>query len=124
MKSRLLQARVSAYTLSFQQCCSGLVAVGHMQTYWTHLLDIVVAQCTAIFKLLAGEDQALLVWWDAFLVLDLALHIVDGVAGLDLEGDGLAREGLHEAVCYLLVGARRCLSHAVGAYICICSACQ
>ena len=30
------------------------------------------------------------------LVLDLGLDIVDGVRGLDLKGDGLAREGLDE----------------------------
>ena len=61
------------------------------------LLDVVVGEGAAIFELLAGEDQALLVGWDAFLVLDLALDIVDCVGGLDLEGDGLAREGLDEA---------------------------
>ena len=49
-------------------------------------------------KLLAGEDQALLVRGNALLVLDLALHIVDSVRGLDLEGDGLARQGLNEAI--------------------------
>jgi hypothetical protein len=38
-----------------------------------------------------------LVRGDSLLVLDLALHIVDGVAGLDLKGDGLTREGLNEA---------------------------
>ena len=31
-----------------------------------------------------------------FLVLDLGLDIVDGVAALDLEGDGLARQCLHK----------------------------
>ena len=62
------------------------------------LLDVVVAQCSAIFKLLAGEDQAMPVCWDAFLAFDLALDIIDRVPGLDLEGDGLAREGLDEAV--------------------------
>jgi hypothetical protein len=34
------------------------------------LLDIVVTQCPAIFELLSGKDQALLVRGDAFLVLD------------------------------------------------------
>lgn len=63
-----------------------------------YLLDVVVRQRTAVFELLAGEDQALLVGRDSFLVLDLALDIVDCVGGLDLEGDGLAREGLDEAV--------------------------
>ena len=64
----------------------------------TNLLDVVVAEGTAILELLAGEDETLLVWGNALLVLDLALHIVDGVRGLDLEGDGLARQGLNEAV--------------------------
>jgi len=42
----------------------------------------------AILKLLAGEDQAPLVREDALLVPDLGLDVVDGVGGLDLEGDG------------------------------------
>jgi hypothetical protein len=63
-----------------------------------YLLNIIVRQRPTIFELFAGEDQPLLVRWDAFLVLDLALDIVDCVRGLDLEGDGLAREGLNEAV--------------------------
>ena len=57
------------------------------------LLDVVVRQRAAVFQLLAGKDQALLVWRDAFLVLDLGLHILDTVARLDLERDGLARGG-------------------------------
>jgi hypothetical protein len=61
-------------------------------------LDVVVRQRTAILELFAGEDQTLLVGWDALFVLDLALDIVDCVRGLHLEGDGLAREGLDEAV--------------------------
>ena len=61
------------------------------------LLNIVIGQSAAIFELLAGEDQTLLVRWDTLLVcarwsddiesrqqlirlaLDLGLHIVDGV---------------------------------------------
>ena len=62
-----------------------------------YLLNVVIAQSTAIFKLLAGEDETLLVGWDAFLVLDLGLDVVDGVGGLDFESDGLARKGLDEA---------------------------
>ena len=60
------------------------------------LLDIVIGEGATIFKLLAGEDQALLVGGDALLVLNLGLDVVDGVGGLDLEGNGLAREGLNE----------------------------
>ena len=64
----------------------------------TNLLDVVIGEGAAVLELLAGEDQALLVRGNALLVLDLALHIVDGVRGLDLKGDGLARQGLNEAV--------------------------
>ena len=60
------------------------------------LLDIVVGEGAAILELLAGEDQALLVGRDALLVLNLGLDVVDGVGGLDLEGNGFARQGLDE----------------------------
>ena len=65
----------------------------------TNLLDVVVGKRAAILKLLAGENQALLVRGNSLLVLDLCLNIVDCVRGLNLQGDGLARQGLHEAVC-------------------------
>jgi hypothetical protein len=60
------------------------------------LLDVVVGQGTAILELLAGEDEALLVGRDALLVLDFGFHIVNGIGALDLERDGLARQGLDE----------------------------
>jgi len=60
------------------------------------LLDVVVGQGAAVLELLAGEDQALLVRGDALLVLNLLLDIVNRVRGLDLKGDGLASERLHE----------------------------
>jgi hypothetical protein len=60
------------------------------------LLDVVVCQSTAILKLLTSEDKTLLVWGNALLVLDLGLHVVDGVGRLNLQGDGLASEGLDE----------------------------
>ena len=47
------------------------------------LLNVVVRECTAVFQLLTREDKSLLVRGDALLVLDLALHIVNGVRGLD-----------------------------------------
>uniref|UniRef100_A0A453N4S3 Uncharacterized protein n=1 Tax=Aegilops tauschii subsp. strangulata TaxID=200361 RepID=A0A453N4S3_AEGTS len=60
------------------------------------LLNVVVSQGAAILQLLAGKDEALLVRRDSLLVLDLGLDIIDRVRRLDLEGDGLAGEGLHE----------------------------
>ena len=60
------------------------------------LLDVVIRKSAAILQLLASKDQALLIRWDPLLVLDLGLDIINGVTGLDVEGDGLARQGLHE----------------------------
>jgi hypothetical protein len=60
------------------------------------LLDVVVGERAAILQLLAREDEALLVRGDAFLVLDLLLHVFDSVRRLDVESDGLPREGLDE----------------------------
>ncbi|WVZ87262.1 LOW QUALITY PROTEIN: hypothetical protein U9M48_033931 [Paspalum notatum var. saurae] len=60
------------------------------------LLDVVVSKGAAFLKLLASEDEALLVRGDALLVLNLGLHILNCVGGLNLQGYGLAGEGLHE----------------------------
>lgn len=43
------------------------------------LLDVVVGEGAAVFELLAGEDKALLVRRNSFLVLDLGLDVVDGI---------------------------------------------
>ena len=90
-----------------------------------YLLNIVVGERATIFELFAGEDQTLLIGWDAFLVLDLALDIVDRIGGFDLEGDSLAREGLDEAAQWGLEigvgvaeGSRGKLRVGGKAYIC------
>eukprot|EP00968_Pinguiococcus_pyrenoidosus_P002138 scaffold111_cov252-Pinguiococcus_pyrenoidosus.AAC.6 len=63
----------------------------------THLLGgAPVRQRAAVLQLLAGEDEALLIGRNAFFVLDLGLHVLDGVRRLHIERDGLARQGLHE----------------------------
>lgn len=43
-----------------------------------------------VLKLLPGEHQALLIRWDAFLLLDELLDHADGRFGKDFEGDGLS----------------------------------
>jgi len=48
------------------------------------LLDVVVREGPTILKLLASEDQPLLVGWDTLLVLDLGFDILNRVAGLHL----------------------------------------
>lgn len=60
------------------------------------LLDVVVTQSATVFKLLTSEDQTLLVRRNALLVLNLGLHIVNRVRGLNLERDRLASQGLDE----------------------------
>ena len=39
------------------------------------LLNVVIRKSAAILELLTGEDQALLVCWDALLVLDFGLLV-------------------------------------------------
>merc|ERR1711997_123965 len=58
------------------------------------LLDVVVREGPAILQLLPGKDEPLLVRGNPFLVLDLGFDILDGVAGLYFQGDGLAGESL------------------------------
>merc|ERR1711944_286292 len=60
------------------------------------LLDVVVGESSSIFELLTSEDQSLLIWGNSLLVLDLSLDVLNGVGGFDLEGDGLASQGLDE----------------------------
>jgi hypothetical protein len=60
------------------------------------LLDVVIRQSTTIFQLLASEDESLLVRGNSFLVLDLGLHVVNGVRALHLKSDCLTSKSLHE----------------------------
>merc|ERR1719491_2160005 len=46
--------------------------------------------------MLSSEDEALLLWRDAFLVLDLGFHVGDRVIWLDIQSDRLSSEGLDE----------------------------
>jgi len=50
-------------------------------------VELVIRKSAAIFELLAGEGEEL-----------LAMTLVNGVGGLDLDGDGLSSEGLDESL--------------------------
>lgn len=54
------------------------------------LLDVVIRERTAVFKLLSRKDQALLIRRNALLVLNLGLYIIDGIARLNLQSDSLS----------------------------------
>ena len=60
------------------------------------LLNIIFRQVPVVLELFAGEDEALLVRRDAFLVLDLGLDVLDRVAALHLQCDRAAGQRLHE----------------------------
>jgi len=60
------------------------------------LLNVVIRKGSAVLKLLTSEDKSLLIWGDALLILDLGLHVLDGVRCLNIKGDGLASKSLHE----------------------------
>lgn len=81
--------------------------------------NVVIGQRAPVLELLSGEDEALLVGRDAFLVLDLLLDLLDRVAGLHVERDRFARERLHEDLhgdCRLRV----CTRMWVGAVLVYC----
>ena len=58
------------------------------------LLNIVVRQGTTVLELFTSKDKALLVRRNAFFILDLRLHVVDGIRRLDLQRNRLASESL------------------------------
>merc|ERR1719219_2082173 len=60
------------------------------------LLDVVIRESPPILQLLPSEDEPLLVGWDSLLVLDLSLHILDGITRLHLQGDGLPGQSFHK----------------------------
>jgi hypothetical protein len=46
--------------------------------------------------LLSSEDKSLLIGGNSFLILDLGLHVFNGVRWFNIEGDGLSSKGLDE----------------------------
>ena len=81
------------------------------------LLNVVVSQGAAIFKLLTRKDQALLVRRNAFLVLDLLLDVLDRIRAVHIESDSLACQRLNkdlhghrfefEKCVFVLVGLKK-----------------
>ena len=60
------------------------------------LLNVVVRESSAIFKLLTSEDETLLVWRDTFFVLDLSLNIFNCISRLNFKSDCFTSQGLDE----------------------------
>ena len=60
------------------------------------LLNVIVRESSAIFKLLSSEDKTLLVWRNTFFVLDLSLDVFNSICRLNFKGDCFTSEGLDE----------------------------
>lgn len=55
------------------------------------LLDVVVRKSAPIFELLASKNETLLVRGNAFLVLNLRLHIVDSIGRFNLDCNNVSK---------------------------------
>ena len=66
------------------------------------LLNVIVLEGTAIFQLLTGEDQALLIRRDSFLILDFSLDVVNGIRGFYIQRNGLSSQSLHHLRPHML----------------------
>jgi len=60
------------------------------------LLDVVIWKSSAVFKLLSGEDESLLIGGNSFLILNLGFNVINGVWRFNIECDGLSSKGLYE----------------------------
>ena len=84
-------------------CASATTTETQHQVEGRLLLDVVVTKGAAVLELLAGEDEALLIGGNTFLVLDLGLHILNSVRRLNIKGNRLTSESLYENLhIYLL----------------------
>ena len=72
------------------------------------LLDVIIGQCSVIFKLLSSEDQTLLIRWDGLLVLDLSLKALDGVSWFNVKSYVLARQCSNEDLHYEVMVLKNC----------------
>jgi len=66
------------------------------------LLNVVVRKSPVVLELLSSEDEPLLIGRNAFLVLNLLLHIFDLVCRIDIERNGLARKRLDKDLHFCL----------------------
>ena len=56
------------------------------------LLDVIIRQGPPIFELFPSEDETLLIRRNALFILDLRLHVIDGIRGLHLQSDRFPSE--------------------------------
>jgi len=59
-------------------------------------LDVVIREGTSILELFTSKNQSLLIGWNSFLVLNLLLHIIDGVAWLNIKSDSFTSKSFNK----------------------------
>ncbi len=62
-----------------------------------------MGESAAVFKMLAVEDEALMVGLDALLIIDLVLDSVDGVGGVKIKSDCFSHQSPHENLHFLWI---------------------
>ncbi len=60
------------------------------------LLDVVVTQHHGVIQLLSSKDESLLIGWDSFFVLNLGLHLGNGIGAFGIDGHCSSSESFHE----------------------------
>jgi len=60
------------------------------------LLNVIIGQCSSIFKLLSSKNEPLLVRGNSLLVLNLRLYIGNGIRRLYIKSNRLPCKCLHE----------------------------
>ena len=60
------------------------------------LLNVVIRKSATVLQLLSSKDQTLLIWGNSLLILNLGLHILNGIRRLNIESDGLSSKSLYE----------------------------
>ena len=60
------------------------------------LLDVVVRESATVLELLSRKNKTLLIRWNALLILNLGLDVVDGIGWFYIQSNGFTSEGLYE----------------------------
>ncbi len=59
-------------------------------------LDIIVSQCSSIFKLFTSKNESLLIWWNTFFILYFSFYIFDGVSWFHIKCNCLSCQCFHK----------------------------
>ena len=88
MREKLFDRRLVLGLLFFHQVWASTAHAQH-QVESAPILNVVIGKSAAIFQLLAGENEELLVGGNALDILNFELYGGDGVGGRHVERNGL-----------------------------------